>query len=307
MKQSVSVVGAAAIGDYIFRLDKLPEKGEIVPLNWFSMDLEPGGCAPNIAAGLAAHGIVDPMLFYPVGSDFAQSKILERWLAAGINCSRITRVKDVPSGRAWVFMQNDGSTMCFAYAGAADVAVPSDIGYISDIIVIAPVLNHFTKTYLTKAIEENKTIVVTGIGNEKILPYISDIDVLIVNEYEAGQLCKLLDFKSPLNILQKHPNLRLYVTRGAHGSIVYLRDDRIEIPIVKEEIRVDSTGAGDAYCSGIVSAMVLGKDAVEAAYFGSANASFVIENVGGQTNLPTWKHLEDRLKNQFGYQYNKGE
>ena len=303
MKKTVSVVGAAAIGDYIFRLDKLPEKGEIVPLNWFSMDLEPGGCAPNISAGLAAHGIVEPVLFYPVGSDFAQSKILERWLAAGINCSRITRVSDAPSGRAWVFMQNDGSTMCFAYAGAADIATPNDIGELSDIVVISPVLNHFTKAYLSKAIQENKTIVVTGIGNAHVLPYISDIDVLIINEFEAGQLCQLLNFKTPMEIHQKNPNLRLYVTRGSRGSVVYLRDEKVEVPIVKEEIRVDSTGAGDAYCSGIVSAMVLGKDAVDAAYYGSANASFVLENVGGQTNLPSWKRLEERLKQQFGYQY----
>ncbi|HML67738.1 MAG: hypothetical protein BGN88_05970 [Clostridiales bacterium 43-6] len=303
MKQSVSVVGAAAIGDYIFRLDKLPEKGEIVPLNWFSMDLEPGGCAPNIAAGLASHGVVEPVLLYPVGSDFPQTKILERWLAAGINCSRLTRVPDVPSGRAWVYMQNDGSTMCFAYAGAADAAIASDPGELSDIVVIAPVLNHFTKAYLNKAIQDNKTTVITGIGSQSIIPYISQIDVLIINEYEAGQLCKALDCDGPVRILDNNPNLRLYVTRGARGSVVYMRDEIVEIPIVKEDYRVDSTGAGDAYCSGIVSAMVMGKDAVMAAYYGAANASFVLENVGGQTNLPSWKRLEERLKSQFGYQY----
>lgn len=303
MKQSVSVVGAAAIGDYIFRLDKLPEKGEIVPLNWFSMDLEPGGCAPNIAAGIAAHGIVEPVLFYPVGSDFSQTKILERWLAAGINCSRLTRVPDVPSGRAWVYMQNDGTTMCFAYAGAADAALAGDPGELSEIVVIAPVLNHFTKSYLQAAIQQNKTTVVTGIGSENVLPYLGQIDVLIVNEYEATLLVKFLGLSNPAEILKSNQNLRLYVTRGSKGSVVYMRDETVEIPIVKEDYRVDSTGAGDAYCSGIVSAMVMGKDATTAAYYGATNASFVLENVGGQTNLPSWRRLEERLHSQFGYSF----
>jgi len=303
LKSTVSVVGAAAIGDYIFRLDKLPEKGEIVPINWFSMDLEPGGCAPNIAAGLAAHGVVTPVLYYPVGADFSQTNMLERWLAAGINCSKLTRVPDAPSGRAWVFMQADGSTMCFAYAGAADAAIVGDPGELSDIVIIAPVLNHFTKTYLLSAIRQNKTTLVTGIGSTELLPYLGQIDILIVNAYEAGQLCKLLGCENPEGILKQNLNLRVYVTRGAQGSTVYLRDETVEIPAVEADGVVDTTGAGDAYCSGVVGAMTMGKDAVKAAYFGAASASFAIENVGGQTNLPTWKRLEERLRSRFGHSF----
>ena len=61
MKKRISVVGGAAIGDYIFHVDHLPEKGEIVLINQPPRPLVAGGCAPNIAAGIAALDRLTPV------------------------------------------------------------------------------------------------------------------------------------------------------------------------------------------------------------------------------------------------------
>lgn len=295
----IAVVGAAAVGDYIFRLNRLPEKGEIVRLDPGEPDkLIPGGCAPNIAAGLQSLGKIQPVLYYPVGRDLEALGIQAVWDEAGFR-RHLTVVEDTPSGRAWMYMQPDGTTMCFSMLGAAGAAVPAPEEIQEEWVVIAPLFNDFTRTYLEQAVRQGKRVTLTGIGDGEILPYLDRIDNLILNRCEANALCAAAGCEGEQALSRRYARLTIYVTCGSEGSVLCRSGRRTAIPPVHADRLVDFTGAGDAYTSGVLSALAWGADAEDAAYWGAANASFVLQNFGGLTGMPAWADLEARLKKQF--------
>lgn len=299
MNQRITVVGGAAIGDYIFHVDHLPEKGEIVLINQKPQPLVPGGCAPNIAAGIAALGKLKPVLCYPVGDDTDTVFMHHKWESRGIECN-LTEVPNIESGRSWMFMQNDGTTMCFGYPGAADFAIP-DTSNMEKWVIISPVLNSFTKTYLIDAVASKRNVVVTGIGSADLIDYLASIKVLVINKCECASLCKAGGWRNASELSSEFPNLLMYVTYGGSGSVLYQHGIETNIAVVRANQITDFTGAGDAYTSGLVSALLSGYDPIISGWIGSAHASFVVEQFGGQDiSFPTWNQIEKRLSEQFG-------
>ena len=57
---------------------------------------------------------------------------------------------------------------------------------------------------------------------------------------------------------------------------------------------VDASGAGDAFNAGYIAGILRGHDTYTAVKLGCAAASFVIEQWGCQTNLPTWEAVMKR-------------
>lgn len=296
MKKRVTVVGAAAIGDYIFHVDQLPVPGQIVKVRDGGADFIPGGCAPNIAMGMAALNRVQPTLCYPVGDDTESNRIVSQWINCGIECE-LTHVLGNESGKSWMFMQDDGTTMCFAYPGAADsaTAIP---GGLEDWVVICPVFNQFTKAYADEAVSQKKHLVFTGIAVPELIGYLPNSDVVIINQFECRTLCEAISICSAAELSKLYPCLRLYVTNGSKGSSLFRQGVETKIPLVSAECILDFTGAGDAYTSGVVSALMQDAPAEFAGLIGAANVSFVIENFGGQNVFPSWEDILDRLKQQ---------
>lgn len=295
MQRVVTVVGAAAVWDYIFNVEKLPQTGDIVKLQSDCEDPFPGGCAPNIAVGIARLCGCMPQLYYPVGKEFASSGLREQWSSKGVDCASLTVVNDARSGCSWMYMQPSGATMCFAYAGAADIATAELVGVLGEWVVIAPVLNRFTQTILEEAIAEKKKIVFTGICAEEVIPFLPAAHSVIINAHEAKILANSLSLDSITALTEHFPNTVLYVTNGKHGSTVFDHGTITAIPLIPDEGVIDFTGAGDAYTSGVISGMIRGLSPTNAAYVGSTNSSFVVECFGGQTNLPSWEKLKERL------------
>ena len=290
----VSVVGAAAVGDYLFHVDKLPEKGEIVAVKKFESELKLGGCGPNIASGLASLGMVHPILHYPVGDD--APFLLKAWEAKGIGCS-LTKC-DGRSGLSWMFMQEGGSTMCFAWEGVAGAAQWKQGQSLSPMVIVSPVLNAFTEGCLNQAIDEKRTILVTGIASSSLFSYLGSIQFLSINAFEFLLLQKAL-VCDERGVFIKYPSLVCIVTEGRKGSRILGKDINIPIAAVEPIGILDYTGAGDAYVSGFVSAYVKGFDLEVCGYLGSSNASFVLENMGGQDFLPSWEAVVTRLREQY--------
>ena len=60
------------------------------------------------------------------------------------------------------------------------------------------------------------------------------------------------NLRQPLR--EKHPNIRLFnVTAGADGSYSYYEDKRVFVPACKLGGTIETTGAGDTFCAGVLS------------------------------------------------------
>ncbi len=69
------------------------------------------------------------------------------------------------------------------------------------------------------------------------------------------------------------------IKQGRHGSLVYDRRSgrRYAVPAVPVTAK-DPTGAGDAFCGGVLAGLVQGRSIVDAVACGTVSASFVVED-----------------------------
>jgi sugar/nucleoside kinase (ribokinase family) len=67
----------------------------------------------------------------------------------------------------------------------------------------------------------------------------------------------------------------------------------VDVPAYRTNV-VDASGAGDAFNAGLIAAHLRGYDIYEAVKVGNATASYIVEEWGCQTNLPTWNQVLER-------------
>jgi sugar/nucleoside kinase (ribokinase family) len=72
------------------------------------------------------------------------------------------------------------------------------------------------------------------------------------------------------------------ITKGAEGSMIITPTEVIEIPVVEVLKRVDTTGAGDLYASGVLAGIAQGFSLDVAGRMGSCAAAEVITHIGAR-------------------------
>ncbi len=117
-------------------------------------------------------------------------------------------------------------------------------------------------------------------------------DSLFCNNFEAESLARYLCVG---DILDADVGM-VVCTHGSEGSKARVGDERITIPAVKAERVVDATGAGDSYRGGFYTALYKGYDIPEALVIAASVSSFVVEEVGATTNIPTWDAALERAE-----------
>ena len=107
------------------------------------------------------------------------------------------------------------------------------------------------------------------------------VDLLFANEDEALQLTGRADLKHALTELSiKVPTL--VVTRGQEGAIAIENGERISIPAAPVNDVVDTTGAGDLFAAGFLSARCKGASLERCLWTGAIAAGEVIQHYGAR-------------------------
>ena len=135
-----------------------------------------------------------------------------------------------------------------------------------------------------------------GYNSVKSLSYcLNYTDILFLNQNESFILQRkfhksipeiLCDFKVKIGI----------VTLGRNGSRLYLSGKNVKIPAIRAQREISTAGAGDAYAGAFVANYLKRNDAEYSAKIASATASFVVEELGCQNNIPDMKKILQRLK-----------
>ena len=244
MPMKVTVIGAAAVFDYIYMVEQLPQRGQIKliePAEQQNRVYYCGGGAPNIACVLAKLGL-QPNLVYPVGEDFSNSDCEQSWRNLGVDLSGVHVVNGERSGFAYLFFEINGDSMCFAYPGAADTSTVPSISMQGQKVIIGPVYNTFTRQWLEIAIEQECDIILTGISSPRISDYFEYIDTMILNHTEAADMCSTLGLKEPEHLVSRIRGQKLFVTHGASGSMIYSDKQSVQISALKLKRFLDPTG-----------------------------------------------------------------
>jgi ribokinase len=124
---------------------------------------------------------------------------------------------------------------------------------------------------------------------EKLLPLLSMVEILFLNRDEAKELWGI-DYRDEglWKSMQAIPGSHVTVmTDGAQGGKVSIDGKVSFYEGVKVKKVIDSTGAGDAFASGMVAGVLYGKTYEQAIEWGIKNATNTLKYIGAKKGLLT--------------------
>lgn len=261
-----------------------------------------GGGACNAATAFARLGLkVAP--YMNVGNDEMGEQIILELLQEGADTEFIWVDEGKRTGTGVIIIPvGAGDRTILFYSGANRDLRVRDWDKIDDTswFYIGPISREAPDLH-REAIEiaHSKSIKVAnnpGIGQiecgfEYMAPLLKLLDVLIVNRTEATLILRskdpniaIEDKRQLANELIKLGPKIVLVTCGSEGACTTNGEEYYYQEPIKTDI-VDATGAGDAFGSTFVAALILGHDLQTSMFMAAINSSSVVSKVGAQDGL----------------------
>ncbi len=137
------------------------------------------------------------------------------------------------------------------------------------------------------------------LGKEKLSRLYKHADVFFCNVEEAKKILGL-DHAEIKELMEKVRDLGpeiVVVTDGPQGAYAYDGKEYLFMaPYPDPQAPFERTGAGDAFSSTFVSALIKGKALAEALAWGAVNSMSVVQDIGAQRGLLSEQKLEEYLK-----------
>lgn len=285
----------------------LPDKVHILNVSFMVPELrkEFGGCAGNIAYTLNMLG-GQGLPMGTVGGDFHPYR--QRLEELGIDKRYVKTVADSFTAQAYIVTDLDDNQITAFHPGAMGEAhqqlVPSDQGI--TLGLVSPdgrdgMIQHaaqFAQAGIPFIFDPGQGMPMFDGDDLKV--FIEQATYITVNDYESGMLSERTGW-SLQEIAQRVE--AMIVTRGSHGSHVYVEGKILDIPCVKPAQVVDPTGCGDAYRGGLLFGLQQGMDWDTTARIAALCGSIKIEQSGTQNHRFTAAEFAARFEQIFGYAY----
>lgn len=293
MDRTISVVGHAAI-DLLFDVENIAVHNESHPI--INYDQYYGGGAANIAIAIAILG-GKAQLVSAVGGDFASSGYEAELEKYGVDLSLLYRFPEKKSTRAFVFTDREHQQSTYFHWGASEKLKELEAPEV-DFVHLATSDSTYNARIAKKAdfvsFDPGQDLVTYS--RENLESILENTNMLFTNKHEIERVCDMTgkSFDDVLSMIET-----VVVTYDASGSKIYNSGEEITIPVVPVEA-LDPTGAGDAYRAGFLLAYTRGYPLEACGKIGSTVASFAVQNIGCQTDLPTWDIMKARYEDNFG-------
>ncbi|PTD94573.1 sugar kinase [archaeon SCG-AAA382B04] len=295
----ILVVGHTAY-DHISKVPYFPEKNSSIFIKDYKRFR--GGGAANVAAAIAKLE-KNPSLLTLVGRDFENSEYENHLQEIGVNLESVIYVQE-KTANAFIYTDEEENQITYFHWGASESfsekEPPTNIDQY-ELVHLAPSDPEFN----LKVVEEaKKTSFDPGqdlpvYSSDQLKAVINSTDFLFCNQYELEKIKN----KTTWNLEQLKKKVEvLVVTKHEEGSTIYHKNHKTRIPAIETEAR-DPTGAGDAYRAGFLKSYVEDYSLEKCGKIASTVASFVVEEIGCQTNLPNQKQTKKRFKENFEENY----
>lgn len=278
--------------------------GSKVPVSTYKR-IPASGNAANNAIGAARLGL-KTALYTVLGSDRDSSDSKRVFEDEGVDTSFVAIDPSVGSNLS-VVLNYSGERTIFVYHQLKKYDLPTNFPaskwmYLTSVGPDHPHLHeqvlefvHRTKTKL--AFNPGSYQLRDGLA--LLQPILSLTDVLILNKEEAVALLgnSGADVKQLiLELKAKGPGC-VVITDGANGSFASYDGREVWHAGVSTTAPVmEKTGAGDAYSTGVMAALVAGKDLPEAMLWGTMNSTSVVGHIGAREGLLTPLKLQEMIR-----------
>lgn len=271
------------------------------------LEVRRGGCAANIAFGLANLGL-EPILIAAVGKDWAD---YDAWLTRhGVNTAHVLISKEQYTAHFTVTTDTELNQIASFFPGAMSEARNIELQPIMDktgrldLLVISPDDPEAMLRHMEVALANNIPVAadpsqqMARMSGEEIQKLINGATYLFMNEYELALAIQKTGW-SDHEILQR-VKYRV-VTQGSNGARIESVDGEfIKVSCAQEKQKVDPTGVGDSFRSGFVAGLSWGLSHERCAQLGSMIATYVIETMGTQEYRFTRDEFLHRFEQSYG-------
>jgi ribokinase len=265
-----------------------------------------GGGATNNAVSFVRKGL-NVAIIAELGQDLVAATIEEELRRERVDAGFLVKEKLEETGISSIMVSSDGGRSVAVYRGAASMLEKRDIPWDqlypkwihlsslgADMEVYEGIIGHAKAMGIKIAVNPGKYEIehAREWGGMKLF---EGVDVLLVNREEASALSGI-DFGDD-KVWQGDQQLpgpkRWVITDGKNGGKVGEAGktffyDRIEVETIEE------TGAGDAFGSGLVAGLILGKEIEEAIDWGRKQAASVVQYMGAKKGLLSITEISEK-------------
>jgi ribokinase len=273
-----------------------------------------GGGAPNAAVTFARVGLKTACMA-KVGAD-ASGREVELTLKKDKITSLILKDKCHQTGLTLVLKGPNGEDTMFIHRGAGYEYRPKDFDlgriqtkwlYIASLGGDLLVLNRLVKWAQARDVRVAVNPGSLELAKPKRLTSIlKRVDVVLVNRHEAEDFFGSADISTMLKSARASGLHTVVITDSQAGATILDGNYLYQTSIYKKVAVVDRSGAGYAYGSGLIAAIIQGKTMQEAMSFAAANATSVISYLGARVGILSSTDV-DIMKVNISVFHEKGE
>ncbi len=291
---SILVFGNVTLDVICKTVDNVPRYDSIA---FQDAAVTPGGCASNVAIGLARLG-EKPLLVACMGDDQTADILVDAWEEQGVDARYVKRIPGKGTGVSVGLVDSDFQPRFIHTSGAnaeleGETLNPDifkeqriDFMHIAGYFVLPGLLNPgFTGT-LARVQEAGVFISLDVVRSpamktpEPLWNILPNLDLFMCNLQEAEIMTGVSDPAGAASAFQEKGARSVIIKLGAEGCWLADADRGMHIPGIEVEQVVDTTGAGDAFAAGLVSALRQGKDIEEACRFGAKQGAMTTGFLG---------------------------
>jgi sugar/nucleoside kinase (ribokinase family) len=252
-----------------------------------------GGSTCNIAVWLTHLG-VETDLVGAIGDDVLGTWVITQLQAFGVSDKNIRTITNNRTGTCVIMVDESGARSMMPDFGAnlvqgvdqelENLISESDIVVMSAYTFLRPESRKFALDVLESVENSNARMVIdaassspiTNAGPDKVRKYLVRADLVLANEDEFA----VLAVGAPEDWTSEFKNL--IVKRGERGAL-WLSKGQEVASVKAEEVKVlDTTGAGDAFCAGLLSQLRLRSNWENLADVDYAHSLLVASHTAGE-------------------------
>ncbi len=263
------------------------------------------GNSPNAAVSASRLGLNSYLISY-IGEDSIGKENMESLVTDGVNIDYMETVPGMTSNQHYVLWYDVERTILvkhneYPYAFPMDLPEPKWI-YLSSLAHNSTDYHSQISEYL-KQHPDTKLAFQPGtfqmkLGKEVLADIYKNTEVFICNKEEYQRILKTEedDVVKLMDMIRLLGPKIAVLTDGMKGAYVSDGKDIWSMPVYPHT-PIERTGAGDAFGSTFLSALILGKTIPEALMWGPINSMSVVQKVGAQEGLLSRDKLEEFLAN----------
>lgn len=260
-----------------------------------------GGGATNTAVGFSRLGL-DTAIVSAVGNDNEGEEIRKELAREKVDCTNLVTEKNKRTSYSAIITGFGKDRVILNYTGATAALehekkikwdrINSDWLFVSSLHgkgeLLKKIFAHAKKTGTRIGFNPGKKEIESGLlFLEK---FFEQVAVLSLNAQEAFSLTGKTGMEKNLAALGKH--CRTVVITDGKNKVHCMHQGKIFSAMPPNVSVVDTSGAGDAFNAGFVSAVAKGKNVKEALLWGNVNACSVVQYIGTKNILLSEKGIK---------------